>query len=118
MNPNPPHHQPDGDDNAFLSSLQRLTLRPPPESWREAILSAAAVRTSVSSRIRWYRSPFWRSMAALWVAALLMTADTWRMAPEPQTASSARVPGPFDTAEYHSLLASLNRLQSPRSVRH
>jgi len=115
MNPNPPHHQDEGDDAAFLSSLQRIRLRPPPPEWRSGILTAA-VRAPAPFSMSWYRSPFWRSMAALWAVLLLLQLDTLRVAPAPSPVSAGFTPAasPLPQPDLQALLASLNNSRSPR----
>ena len=114
MNPNPPR-DPDEGDAAFLSSLQRVTLRPPPPEWRGEILTAAA-RVSAPASVRWHHSPFWRSMAALWMALLLLQLDTLRVAPAPSAVSSGFTPAvsPMPQPDLQALLVSLNKSRTPR----
>jgi len=114
MNPNPPHHH-DEDDAAFLAGLQRHTLRPPPAEWRDEILTAARPAASAPVQ-RWFRSPFWRSVAALWAVLLLLQLDTLRVKPAPSAVSAGFTPAasPLPPPDLQELIASLNKSRSPR----
>ena len=96
---------PERDDN-FIAELRRAALRPPPVAWRRQIL-AAAVADNEPAAVRWYRSPFWQSMAALWAVLLVLWLDTRRPAPDTAVAGPQLDFSPAAQQDLQALLASL-----------
>ena len=107
MNSNPPNNNHERDEE-FVAELQRFALRPPPAAWRAEILSAAGKPALVP--LRWYRSPFWSSMAALWAVLLTLWLDTQRLTPDSasQSAGASPAAAPLTHEELQALLASLD----------
>ena len=107
MNSNPTHNDPERDEE-FVAELQRFALRPPPAAWRAEILAAAAA--AAPAAVRWYLSPFWRSMAALWAVLLTLWLDTPRLAPDSasQSVGASSAAAPLTHEELQALLASLD----------
>ncbi|HWB05511.1 MAG TPA: hypothetical protein VG796_21010 [Verrucomicrobiales bacterium] len=102
MKPTSPNNQP-GDDAEFLGSLRQFTLRPPPAGWRREIL-----KTASPLPVRWHRSPFWRSLAALWAVLLGLWLDTPRV--ESANPSAGFSPAsPLSPDAYQFVLAGLDR---------
>jgi hypothetical protein len=110
----PPDSPPGGDDESFPAALRGLTLRPPPAAWRDEIFAAA--HPAAPARPRWFYSPFWRGMAALWTLLLVLKLDTRRITPAPDAAAQSPIAAPasFQQPDLQSLLASLNNHPSPR----
>ncbi len=107
MKPEPLNDPP--EDKEFISSLRQLTLRPPPAKWREEVLAVTAA--APPAPVRWYRSPFWRSMAALWAVLLCLWVDTLRLKPAATGGPVANAPSvpPLFHESMQSVLASLDR---------
>lgn len=112
MNPEPASDPPE-DDAAFIASLRQLTLRQPPADCRRAILAA----TAVAPPVRWYRSPFWRSMAALWAVLLGLWLNTPRTTPVPADPSAgfSSSTSLLSSDGIQSALVSLERPSHPHS---
>jgi hypothetical protein len=102
MKPTSPNNQPE-DDAEFIDSLRQLTLRPPPAAWRREILKKASPLP-----VRWHRSPFWRSLAALWAVLLGLWLDTPHL--ESAGPSAGHSPAsPLSPDVYQFVLAGLDR---------
>jgi hypothetical protein len=106
MNPPSMNNHPEPNEE-FVAELRQFSLGPPPPAWRADILSAA-VPPSRAPVVRWFRSPFWQSMAALWGVLATLWLDTQRLTPaEIASPVSSEQFSPAARQKLQALLASL-----------